>query len=101
MHHGQSRGKRKTHKVCKKHVNFTKSGREIWKISGMKNSRNRGEIIKIAKIAKIPNFWSMTKNKKKKFWRMKIEKLVLKVKLEKFSTESEIFSEIRGKSETG
>ena len=26
VHHGKSRGKRKTHKVCKKHVNFTKSG---------------------------------------------------------------------------
>jgi len=26
LHHGQSRGKRNTHKVCKKQVNFTKSG---------------------------------------------------------------------------
>ena len=26
IHHGETRGKRKTHKVCKKHVNFTKSG---------------------------------------------------------------------------
>jgi len=37
-------GKRKTYKVCKTHVNFTKSGGEIWKSSGEKKiSGNRGE----------------------------------------------------------
>jgi len=29
MHHGQSRWKRNTQKVCKKQVNFSKTGREI------------------------------------------------------------------------
>src|SRR6218665_3021117 len=44
----------------------------------------------------------MTKKGRQKFCRMKIEKLFPeKVKLRKFSTESEKFSEIGGKSETG
>ena len=57
------------------------------------NSESRGEI---------QNFESMTKNGHEKFWRMKIEKYFWeKVKLGKFSTESEKFVEIGGKSETG
>ena len=34
MHHGQSRRKRKTHKVCKSHAHFTKSGRKFGKVEG-------------------------------------------------------------------
>ena len=33
MHHGRSRGETKTHKVCKKHVNLTKSS-EFGKVGG-------------------------------------------------------------------
>jgi len=52
MHHGQTRGKLKTHKVCKTPVNFTKS-EEICKSSGeigelgenvLKQHKNRGKI---------------------------------------------------------
>src|SRR6218665_1434326 len=43
----------------------------------------------------------MTKKGHQKFWLMKIKKLVKKVKLGKFSTESEKFHGNRGKSETG
>ena len=32
MHQGQSRGKQKTNKVCKKHVNFTKSEGKFAKV---------------------------------------------------------------------
>ena len=32
MHHGQSRGKRNTHKVWKKQVNFSKTGGKFFKI---------------------------------------------------------------------
>ena len=34
MHHGQSRGKRKTQKSMLKHVNFTKSGEHFTKSEG-------------------------------------------------------------------
>jgi len=43
----------------------------------------------------------MTKKGHQKFWLMKIKKLVKKVKLGKFPTESEKFFGNRGKSETG
>ena len=50
----------------------------------------------------IRNLCSMTKKSHHKFLRMKIEKKFReKVKFRKFSTESEIFSKIWGKSETG
>ena len=52
MHHGKSRGKRKIHKACKKHVNLLKTG-EFLKVGGKNNflkiegemygnSKNRG-----------------------------------------------------------
>jgi len=37
MHHGKSGGEVKTHKVCKKHVNFTKSGGKFAKVGGNNN----------------------------------------------------------------
>jgi len=47
MHHDQSRGKRKTQKVCKKQVNLTKSEGKFKKVGEKKIiSRNRGKCIK-------------------------------------------------------
>ena len=67
-------GKRKTHKVCKKHVNLTKSEVKFAKVGGNNNfpemigvnvwkQRNQGEM---------QYFQSMTKKGHQKFWRMKI-----------------------------
>ena len=44
MHHGQTRGKRKTHKVCKKHLNFTESGRKFAKVGVNNNFPEIGEM---------------------------------------------------------
>jgi len=50
MNHGQTRGKLKTHKVCKKHVNFTKSGENYKKYGGNNNFHEIGGCTKTAKI---------------------------------------------------
>jgi len=44
MHHGESGGKRKTQKACKKHVNFTKSGGKFAKVGGNKEIFEIGEM---------------------------------------------------------
>jgi len=62
MHHGQTRGKRKTQRI-KRHVNFTKSGGKFGKVEGNNNFREIGE---------------KSKNGHQKFWRMKIETFFLK-----------------------
>ena len=41
MHHGQSRGGN-THKVCKKLVNFSKTGGKFLKVGGNNNFRETG-----------------------------------------------------------
>jgi len=40
----QARGNKKTHKVCKKHVNFTKSGGKFGKVGGNNNFCELGEM---------------------------------------------------------
>jgi len=57
--------KRKTHKVCKKHVNLPKTGG---------NLKSRGERI-ILSGEEIRNLWLMTKKSHKKFWLMKTEQI--------------------------
>src|SRR6218665_3976195 len=58
------RGKRNTHVVCKKQVNFSKTGGKFLKIGGNNNSeRNRGKCTGIGKIGGIRNLWSMTKKR--------------------------------------
>jgi len=43
MHHGETRGKRKSHKACKKHVNLPKTGGNLEKYWGKNNFREIGE----------------------------------------------------------
>ena len=38
MYHGQSRGKRNSHKVCKNQVNLSKTGWEIFQSRGENNN---------------------------------------------------------------
>ena len=87
MHHGKSRGKRKTHKVCKKHVNSTYSEGKFGKVGGKeKFPEIGGKCIETAKIGA----------------NSKIGKLE-KVKFGKFSMESEnVVGNMgeKGKSET-
>src|SRR6218665_1372649 len=93
--HGQSRGKRKRQRVCKKQVNLTKSEGKFKKVGRNNNFPGTwGKCIKAAKIGK--------KFEILKFWRMKIKKKIgEQMKLGTFSTESEKLSEIWAKSETG
>jgi|SRR6218665_1852129 len=99
MHHGQTRGKRKTHKVCKKHVNFTKSRGEICKSRGeIIIFPNRGKCTETAKIGGNSKFVVNDKKGHQKFLRMKIENCLGKEKIGK------IFHGVRKmgrKSETG
>jgi len=44
MHHGETRGKRKTQKVCKKHVNVTKSEGKFAKVGGKIPKIGRGNV---------------------------------------------------------
>ena len=100
-------GKRNTRKVCKKQVNLSKTGGKYLSKQGGNNNfcetgggnvywnrENRGEI---------PNLWSMTKKSHQKFRWMKENQEIFqeKVKLWKLPSESENFSKIGGKSETG
>ena len=75
MHQGQTREKRRTNKVCKKHVNYRRDKFKIFSRWLKKVIRNFGG-------------W-----KSKCFWE--------KVTFWKFSTESELFLGNNGKSETG
>ena len=51
MHHGESRGKRNTRKVCKKPVNLSKTGGKFVKVGGNNNFRETGgECTETAKI---------------------------------------------------
>src|SRR6218665_2976792 len=97
-------GKRNTHKVCKKQVNFLKTVGNIFECRGkiIIFAKQRENVPKQGKQGEIRNLWSMTKKGHQKFWRMKIEKFFGKrEKFLKFSTESGNFSKIGGKSETG
>jgi len=102
-------GKQNTHEVCKKQVNFYKSGdicksrgkiiifakqREMyWKME------NRGKILKIGENSK---FVVDDKKGHQKFWRMKIENVSEKGKSSKIFHRFWKFFENRGaKSETG
>jgi len=51
MHHGQTRGRNEKHLKYVKHVNFTKTEREVWKSGGNNNFREIGE--KFTETAKI------------------------------------------------
>ena len=78
MHHGQTREKRKTHKVAyvKKHVNFMKSGGNLKEYKeGNNNFPETGEKCTETgkRRGKIQNCESMTKKGHQKFWRGKIE----------------------------
>jgi len=42
MHYGKTRGKRNTHKACKKQVNFSKTGGKFVKVGGNNNFRETG-----------------------------------------------------------
>src|SRR6218665_3739953 len=95
MHHGQSRGGKKTRKVCKKQVNLRKTGGEICK--------SRGERIIFAKQGGNSKF-VVDDLKKRSSEILAYENQEIfreKVKLRKFSSESENYSKIGGKSETG
>src|SRR6218665_1081626 len=69
-------GKRNTHKVCKKQVNFSKTGWGNFKMKGGNNNFRKtgwGKCTETGKIGReIRNLWSMTKKGHQKFWRMKI-----------------------------
>ena len=76
MHHGQSRGGN-TRKVCKKLLNFLKTGGEIFETGGnYKFSRIGGKCSKTGKIGGNPKFVGDDLKKEKKvvrnFWRMKM-----------------------------
>ena len=80
---GQTRGKQKTRKVCKKHVNFTKWG-EFKKVGEIIISRNLGEnVLFERKQTEILNFESMTKKVIRYFgWRKPRNVFWTRVKLE-------------------
>ena len=61
-----SRGKRKTHKICEKQVNFTKSERNLKKVGGNNNFPEIWEkCTETAKVGgKFKIFESMNKNRK-------------------------------------
>jgi len=49
MHHGQTRGERKTHNVLKRHVNLRKSGGQFEKVGGNINfTENRGKFTNLS-----------------------------------------------------
>src|SRR6218665_1226300 len=69
-------GKRNTHKVCKKEVNFSKTGGEICQSRGKFFSlRDGGKCSETGKIGGIIEMFGRQLEKgHQKFWRMKIEK---------------------------
>src|SRR6218665_2378495 len=88
MHHGQTRGKRKPRKVCKKHVKFRKSGGKFAKVGGNNNfCEIGGNVLKQKRSSEI------LADEYLKFCSGKVQ-------LGTFSTESDNFFENRGKSET-
>ena len=75
------------------------------KVGGKNNFREAGgKCIETGKVGEIQNLWSVTKKKKKKSSEILADEnqeiCRKKVKLRKFSSESENFSNIGGKSET-
>ena len=50
-------GKRNTHKVCKKDVNFSKTEGTFFKVEGNNNFRETGESSKQEKLGEIRNLW--------------------------------------------
>jgi len=73
MHHGQSRGKRNTDKVCKKQVNFSKTGEKIFKVGRNNNfCETGGKCTETGKIGRIRNL----KKGHQRFCQMTMEKFV-------------------------
>src|SRR6218665_3489867 len=81
-------GKRNTHKVCKKRVNFFKTEGQFFKVRGNNNFREAG-----GKCTETGKIGGNSKFVVEKFFGKRSHFL-------KFSTESENFSKIGGKSET-
>ena len=101
VHHGQSRGKRNTHKVCKKQVNFSKTGGKLFKVGGIIIFAKQGEMYwNRENKGEIRNLWSMTKKRSSEILADENREIFReKVKFWKFSRVWK-FLENRGKSET-